>query len=487
MRHVVMVLGLSFAFVGLGCGVQKVREAGAKNSPQAGAAEDLPADGESEMMSPRIATKSDKSAPKETAAGEGGIPMMPMLGADKSTGRKLTPAAPVPHADAKAVPPTPPPAVAEAITGTARKKPAPKEPALPSGILTAGSFDDNLEPRFFLKFVERFHQQHGVQDLPALLQGQRLQVVVKDAGGKPVGGAKVQLIAKTGQAAQLVTRTDGRAVFLTSLDGLPKDVEFTAAVTPPEGGTPVSEKIDAGANRWEITLPAATARLPRHLDLAVMLDTTGSMKDEHEYLKAEIRGISKAVAARFPEVQQRFALVVYRDEGDTYVAKSFNFTPLDAFHAELSKQQANGGGDHPEAVHRGFEEANQLRWLERDAARLLFWIADAPPHAQHMTRTMNAANALRKQGIAIYPVACSGYNDPCELVMRTTSMVTGSQFLFLTDDSGVGGSHAEPKIPFYHVERLEKLMVRMIAGELSGQRLEPEAGDIIRTVGQKLN
>ena len=74
-------------------------------------------------------------------------------------------------------------------------------------------------------------------------------------------------------------------------------------------------------------------------------------------------------AARFPEVQQRFALVVYRDEGDAYVAKSFNFASLDAFHAELSRQRAGGGGDTPEAVHRGFEEANQLRWLERDAAR----------------------------------------------------------------------------------------------------------------------
>ena len=71
--------------------------------------------------------------------------------------------------------------------------------------------------------------------------------------------------------------------------------------------------------------------------------------------------------------------------------------------------------------------------------------------------------------------------------MRTCALLTGGQFLFLTDDSGVGGSHAEPKIPYYQVERLEKLMVRMIAGELSGQRIEAGAADIIRTVGRKAN
>jgi hypothetical protein len=31
------------------------------------------------------------------------------------------------------------------------------------------------------------------------------------------------------------------------------------------------------------------------------------------------------------------------------------------------------------------------------------------------------------------------------------------------------------------------MMIRMIAGELSGKRLEPEASQIIRTVGKPIN
>src|SRR3989442_15170942 len=104
-----------------------------------------------------------------------------------------------------------------------------------------------------------------------------------------------------------------------------------------------------------------------------------------------------------------------------------------------------------------------------------------------MNRTMNAVNVLRKQGVAIYPIACSGYDDACEVVMRSCAMLTGSQFLFLTDDSGVGAAHGEPHIPFYQVQRLEQLIVRMIASELSGRRIEPQTSEIIRTVGKKVN
>lgn len=169
------------------------------------------------------------------------------------------------------------------------------------------------------------------------------------------------------------------------------------------------------------------------------------------------------------------------------MTRRFDFASLDVFHKNLSAQRSGGGGDLPEAVHRGFEDANQLRWRSQDTARVLFWVADAPPHAQHMARSITAANALRKQGITIYPIACSGYNDACELTMRSCAMLTGGQFLFLTDDSGVGASHGEPKIPYYHVEHLEKLMVRMIAGELAGQRIEANPADVIRTVGRKVN
>ena len=41
-------------------------------------------------------------------------------------------------------------------------------------------------------------------------------------------------------------------------------------------------------------------------------------------------------------------------------------------------------------------------------------------------------------------------------------MATGGTYTFLTDDSGVGGSHLEPTVGEYQVEQLNDLLVRLI-------------------------
>ena len=381
-------------------------------------------------------------------------------------------------------------ATADPVVGREMIAPkAPKDKGPPAGILTAGSFDDNTDPQVFSRFARKMNQRPGLGDLPGKLQGQRVMVIVRDTSGKPIGNARVKLSAGANAPVEVVTRSDGRAIFMLSLDSLPSDQGLLASVTGPNGGNPVTETITAGASHWEVTLPSVQSQLPKCLDLCIVLDTTGSMGKELDYLKSEIRSISSTVAKQFPEVKQRFALVLYRDDGDDYVVRPFDFTDsLDLFHKRLAAQKAAGGGDIPEAMHRGLEESLQLRWKEDpDTTRVLFLVADAPPHAQHMNRTLAAANALRKKGIALYPVACGSYDDTCEFVMRSCALITGSRFLFLTDDSGVGGGHQEPSIPYYQVERLERLMVRTIASELAGQQIQANPADILRTVGKKVN
>jgi hypothetical protein len=398
----------------------------------------------------------------------------------------------------EAAPSTPPPAksdvavadaVTDAVAGTAdrARKQAPKLP--PAGVLTAGSFDDNLDPLVFASFAKRFEPSRWQDQLPVKLAGPRVQILVKDAAGRPVAGARVKLSTATKPGVEIPTRSLGQATFVLTWDGLPTDEPLMVHVLPPDGSSAGTDILPIGAPRWEVTLPSSTAKLPKNLDLALVLDTTGSMGDELKYILAEIKGISADIKAKFPEVNQRFGLVLYRDFGDEYLTRIFDFTPsLYDFHRNLAKQKAEGGGDYPEAVHEGLTTAQQLRWrLDSDTARIAFLIGDAPPHAQYMKATMQAVNILRKEGVAIYPIACSGYDDACELIWRSSALLTSSHFLFLTDDSGVGESHAEPKIPYYHVEHLNKLMVRMLACELTGERLPPAPGDVIRVVGRKVN
>jgi hypothetical protein len=62
--------------------------------------------------------------------------------------------------------------------------------------------------------------------------------------------------------------------------------------------------------------------------------------------------------------------------------------------------------------------------------------------------------------------------------------MTGGRYLFLTNDSGIGNDHAEPHIPCYSVTRLDSAIVRMIQVELTGRHVEPEAGEVVRSVGR---
>jgi hypothetical protein len=74
----------------------------------------------------------------------------------------------------------------------------------------------------------------------------------------------------------------------------------------------------------------------------------------------------------------------------------------------------------------------------------------------------------------VFPVAGSGAALKAEFILRAASFLTMGQYLFLTDHSGVGNPHAKPHVPEYQVERLDRLMIRMVASELAGKRLAPQ-------------
>src|SRR4029079_10600319 len=131
----------------------------------------------------------------------------------------------------------------------------------------------------------------------------------------------------------------------------------------------------------EVSVAGAAAAPPAALDLALVIDTTGSMGDEINYLKVEMENIAQQVAQDFPGVAQRWAVIVYRDDGDAYVVRSFDFTSsLQAFLNNLSAQQANGGGDYPESPDKALAQMAQLSWSQGASARVAFWVADAPHH-----------------------------------------------------------------------------------------------------------
>ena len=353
---------------------------------------------------------------------------------------------------------------------------APSRPVVPgyqAGTLTAGSFDDHEN---FVDYQAYLDASASTTQslLPQYKLGRRVIIEVTDADGKPLGDARVVVRSRDRQSPRMLldttTGSDGRALFLSRLDGAGQGSEVSVAVYAPGQSLPQVQTMSLGQAPWRIQLAKAHRRLPQKLDLSLVIDATGSMSDELEYLKVEIDSIAAAVKRRFPNVDQRFSLIVYRDAGDEYVVRKFDFTgSLAEFRRTLSDQHAAGGGDYPEAMHKALEAAADLDWRERDTARVMFLFADAPPHDADAAATLAAVQRLRQKNVTIFPVAASGTKDRAEYIMRAMAFLTSGQYLFLTDDSGIGNPHAEPHVPGYNVDRLDNLMVRLIAQELAGE------------------
>ncbi len=229
------------------------------------------------------------------------------------------------------------------------------------------------------------------------------------------------------------------------------------------------------------------AQLSAHstLDIALVVDTTGSMGDELAYLQTEFEALSSAIEAQYPSAEQRWALVVYKDVGDEYTAQAFDFQAAGtSFRDRLAAQSAGGGGDYPEAADAALEAMNQLGWRSDDAtARLAFWVGDAPHHDGRSEALADAVTVAAGQDVHLYPVASSGVDELTEYTMRSAAQLTLGRYLFLTDDSGVGGEHKEPTIPCYFVTRLDDAILRMVDIEMTGVYQGPLATDVVRTGG----
>jgi hypothetical protein len=221
------------------------------------------------------------------------------------------------------------------------------------------------------------------------------------------------------------------------------------------------------------------------LDVALVIDTTGSMGDEITYLQTELSSIATRVDSAYPDAEIRWALIVYRDETDDYVTRVFDFGSLPSLRANLAAQGADGGGDWPEASHAALRDLTNLSFREDPSvARLAFWVADAPHHDEHAEEWADALRTAAELDVHVYPIASSGVDTGTEVGMRSAAQLTGGRYLFLTDDSGIGAPHAEPSIPCYVVTHLDDAMLRMIDIEMRGEHVAATPEQVIRSVGE---
>ena len=336
------------------------------------------------------------------------------------------------------------------------------------GLLTAGEWNDNAEYDFLLQLIQTNQEWRTFEQRWQMNPGRRTEVKVT-SGGKPAVNAEVELLDNSGETLW-AARTDNSGtayVFAAFNTGTARAVE-PAGLQVSCNGSQVQKPYTPGKN-YEISITGGKATPPA-LDLMFVVDTTGSMQDELDFLNAELINVIDRVRGDNANIPVRLSVNVYRDVGDEYVIRA---TPFDRNFKNaqnfLAKQKAAGGGDYEEAVEQALDDAiNKHDWNLDARARLLFLVLDAPPHntraivAEMHKLTAKAAAA----GIRIIPVASSGVDKDTEFLLRTLAMASGGTYVFLTDDSGIGYAHLEPTIGPYDVEMLNNLLVRLINGYL---------------------
>lgn len=211
---------------------------------------------------------------------------------------------------------------------------------------------------------------------------------------------------------------------------------------------------------------ANVKRISNAVDIFFIVDATGSMSDELHFLQAELYNIIGKVKKDQSNLNIRMGSLVYRDEGDDYLTrKSSLTTDIDKTVSFLKEQYAEGGGDTPEAVDEALYQAIEREaWVDVALSRIAFLILDAPPHdnSRSVKRVNEQIALAASKGIRLVPLVASGMEQNGEYLMRSIALATNGTYVTLTDDSGIGNSHAKPTTDYYKVEKLNDLLIRLI-------------------------
>lgn len=161
------------------------------------------------------------------------------------------------------------------------------------------------------------------------------------------------------------------------------------------------------------------------LDVAFVVDTTGSMKDDIKAVKDSLFEIVGHITTRTEGLEIRFGIVSYRDhppQDRTYVTSVFDFSEkIKRVHKLISSLKPSEGGDTPEAVADGLYDARtKLSW-ERDAYKVLLLVGDAPPHG----RLYNSI------GDDYFPDGCPKGHDPIKEVQQLRIDFGSTVFIFV--------------------------------------------------------
>ena len=176
------------------------------------------------------------------------------------------------------------------------------------------------------------------------------------------------------------------------------------------------------------------------VEVAFVLDTTGSMAQLIEGAKRKIWSIATTIVDENPGADIRMGLVAYRDIGDEYVTKRIELTAdIQDLYARLLELRARGGGDWPESVNEALHESiTKLSWTQGpEVSRIIFLVGDAPPHMDYAqdVKYPEALKIARERDIVVNAVQAGEARDTMR-VWREIAQMGGGQYIPIPQDGG---------------------------------------------------
>lgn len=330
------------------------------------------------------------------------------------------------------------------------------------GLVTAGEWNDLDNWAFYQKTLMK-EPFKGFPDDWQMYTNHRIAVAIT-AKNKPAANATVTLFRNDTPIWTAKTDNLGRAELWVGAFQKEKELNPTLLrlkVNEQWVSTAAISETQVNRIALDETLPSPT----NLVQIAFMVDATGSMGDELEFLKMDLKKVINEVQKTNTQLKISTGTVFYRDEGDEYVVKHSPFTEdINQTTEFISQQRADGGGDFPEAVDKALVQLNQLQWQPEARTRIAFLVLDAPPHNKPavINSIQYSVKTAAASGIKLIPVVASGIDKTTEFLMRFIAMYTNGTYVFITDHSGIGNKHLEPSVGEYQVEKLSDLMVRLI-------------------------
>ncbi len=333
-----------------------------------------------------------------------------------------------------------------------------------SGKLTAGEVNDFSKWKLWSDIAYDSLKEHSYKWKIYPLNRYVLQL--ENTNGTPIIGAVATLLSGKNTLWNAITDNTGKSELWANPysnqnynENYSIIFEYNSKKYTIKSAKPFSE----GINYYKINSNCA---IPNQADIVFVIDATGSMQDEIDFLKADLLDIINKVKDTLPQMYLNLGCVFYKDTTDDYIAKYYDLNDKPENTIEFIKENnAGGGGDYPEAVHRAIDVAvNYLSWRDNTIAKIVFLVLDAPPHhdADKIAELQITIAKSAKKGIRIVPVACSGVDKSTEYILRTIALLTNGTYTFLTNHSGIGNAHIEPTTDKYEVEKLNDVIKRII-------------------------